>query len=172
MPDGEWLSVIRREYLQDFVLNGGASVKFVIPEEESEHRLLWEDLRHMSQEEGYFFAPVSAADTKVQMVDKIFHDVARQVPWDDLAHAFLCTALMDSSYLVPAERDEFSLSQIAYLNGMDLGEMRAVINNRLRERLTRDYSMTHEFRMAMLKLCQAQLDAQDLGGGVAEAVRE
>lgn len=172
MSDGEWLSVIRREYLQDFVLNGGASVKFVIPGEESEHQRLWEDLRNMAKDEGYFFAPVSAADTKVQMVDKIFHQVARQIPWEDLAHAFLCTTLMESSYLVPAEREEFSLSQIAYLNGMDLGEMRAVINNRLREHLTRDYSMTHEFRMAMLKLCQAQLDPQDLGGGVAEAVRE
>ena len=172
MPDGEWLSVIRREYLQDFVLNGGASVKFVIPGEESEHQRLWEALGRMSKEEGYFFAPVSAAATKVQMVDKIFHEVARQIPWDDLAHGFLCTTLMEGSYLVPAEREEFSLSQIAYLNGMDLGEMRAVINNRLRENLTRDYSMTHEFRMAMLKLCQAQLDPQDLGGGVAEAVRE
>ncbi len=50
--------------------------------------------------------------------------------------------------------------------------MRAVINNRLRERISRDYAMTHEFRQAMLKLCQAQLDPQDVGIGLPQAVKE
>ena len=133
---------------------------------------MWQDLGKAALEDGYVFAEVDAANTKVHMVDKLFNEVARQIAWDDLAHAFLCLTLLDSSYLVPAEREEFSLSQIAYLNGLDPGEMRAIINSRLRERLSQDYAMTHEFRMAMLKLCQAQLDPQDLSVGVAEAVRE
>ena len=172
MSDGDWLPVIRREYLQDFLRIGGAAVKFVIPEEPREHQELWQDLERAAREDGYVFAAVDAANTKVHMVDKLFNEVARQIAWDDLAHAFLCLTLLDSSYLVPAEREEFSLSRIAYLNGLDLPEMRAIINNRLRERLSQDYAMTHEFRMAMLKLCQAQLDPQDLSIGVAEAVRE
>ncbi len=172
MSDGDWLPILRREYLQNFVRNGGAAVKFVIPEEPWQHQELWQNLRKASQEDGYVFAEVDAANTKVHMVDKLFNEVARQIAWDDLAHAFLCLTLLDSSYLVPADREEFSLSRIAFLNGLDAGEMRAIINNRLRERLSQDYAMTHEFRMAMLKLCQAQLDPQDLSVGVAEAVRE
>ena len=172
MPDGDWLPILRREYLQNFVRNGGAAVKFVIPEEPWQHQELWENLRTASQEDGYVFASVDAANTKVHMIDKLFNEVARQIAWDDLAHAFLCLTLLDCSYLVPADREEFSLSRIAYLNGLDLGEMRAVINTRLRERLSQDYAMTHEFRMAMLKLCQAQLDPQDLSTGLAEAVKE
>jgi hypothetical protein len=58
------------------------------------------------------------------------------------------------------------------MNGLDLGEMRAITNNRLRDNLSRYFEMTDDFRMAMLKLCQAQLDPQDLGVGAAEAVRE
>ena len=168
----DWLSVLRSEYLQNFIKNGGGAVKFVVPGDSAEHQELWDELKSMSQEEGYAFAQVDAATTKVHMVDKLFSAVARQVDWDQLAHSFLCCTLLESSYLVPASREEFSLSQIAYLNGLDLGEMRAVINTRLRERLSHDYAMNQEFRQAMLKLCQAQLDPQDLGVGIVEAVRE
>jgi hypothetical protein len=168
----DWLAVLRREYLQDFIKNGGAGVKFVVPWEPSSHLALQDGLSRIAREEGYAFVSVNSATTKVQMVDKVFNEVARQIDWDELAHAFLCSTLLDSEYLVPADREEFNLAQIAYLNGLDVGEMRAVINNRLRERLSHDYNMTHEFRQAMLKLCQAQLDPQDLGVGIAEAVRE
>ena len=143
MSNGDWLPIIRREYLQDFVRIGGAAVKFVIPEESREHQKLWQDLERAAEEDGYVFAAVDAANTKVHMVDKLFNEVARQIGWDDLAHAFLCSTLLDSSYLVPAEREELSLSRIAYLNGLDLAEMRAIINSRLRERLSQDYAMTH-----------------------------
>ena len=168
----EWLAVLRREYLQDFIKNGGGAVKFVVPWGTDQHQELWQSLRMASQDEGYAFVAVNAAQTKVQMVDKLFNEVARQIDWDELAHTFLCSTLRDSSYLVPAEREDFSLSQIASLNGLDLGEMRAIINNRLRERLSQDYAMSQEFRQAMLRLCQNQLDPQDVGVGVAEAVRE
>ena len=168
----DWLAVLRQEYLQGFIKNGGAGVKFVVPWEYSEHQALLENLRTVSQEEHYAFAAVDAATTKVHMVDKLFNQAARQIPWDDLAYAFLRSTLLESDYLIPAEREGFSLSQIAYLNGLDVGEMRAVINNRLRERISRDYAMTHEFRQAMLKLCQAQLDPQDVGVGLSQAVKE
>lgn len=168
----DWLAVLRKEYLQNFIKDGGAGVKFVVPWEPSAHLALQDGLSRMAREEGYTFVSIDAAATKVQLVDKVFNEAARQVDWDELAHAFLCSTLLDSEYLVPADREEFNLVQIAYLNGLDVGEMRAVINTRLRERLSRDYNMTHEFRQAMLKLCQAQLDPQDLGVGMAEAVRE
>ena len=50
--------------------------------------------------------------------------------------------------------------------------MRRIVNSRLRDRLFRDYAMTHEFRIAMLRLCQAQLDPQDVGSGITEAIKE
>ncbi|MDA0734757.1 MAG: DUF2791 family P-loop domain-containing protein [Chloroflexi bacterium] len=168
----EWLAVLRREYLQDFIKNGGGAVKFVVPWGPPEHQELRQSLSQTSLEEGYTFVAVDAAQTKVQLVDKLFNEVARQIDWDELAYAFLCSTLREGSYRVPADRADFGLSRIAYLNGLDLGEMRAIINNRLRERLSQDYAMNQEFRHAMLKLCQEQLDPQDVGVGVAEAVRE
>lgn len=168
----EWLAVLRQEYLQDFIKNGGGAVKFVVPWGPAEGQELWQGLRRNARETDYAFVSVDAARTKVQLIDKLFNEVARQVDWDQLAHAFLCSTLLQGSYLVPPDREDFGLSQIASLNGLDLGEMRAIINNRLRERLSRDYAMNPEFRHAMMKLCQAQLDPQDVGAGVVQAVHD
>ncbi len=172
MPFNDWLSVLRREYLQDFIKNSGASVKFAIPRERQDHDQLWGELRRLSQEENYIFTSVDAAVTKVHMVDQLFHEVARQVDWDELTYTYLRSVLSESHYQIPPQRQELNLENLASLNGLDLGEMRAIVNNRIRECLSRDYSMTHDFRTAMLKLCQGLLDPQDLGNGVADAVKE
>lgn len=168
----EWLSVLRQEYLQGFIQNGGAAVKFVVPQGDTERQQVLDQLSSACREDNYLVVSIDSATTRLHLVDKLFHDIAKQICWDDLAYNFLCTMLLESHYLVPADREEFNIGQIAYLNGLDLGEMRAIINNRLREHLMRDYAMTQEFRTAMLKLCQAQLDPHDLGFGVTEAIKE
>ena len=168
----DWLEVLRVEYLQKFVKSAGAAVKFVIPQEHRHHELLWQGLREAAEQDDYLFVAVEAATTRVQMVDELFYEIARQVDWDGLALDFLYKTLADGQYLAPPDHSNFSLSQIAGMNGLDLGEMRAIINNRLRDNLSRYFEITDDFRMAMLKLCQAQLDPQDLGVGGAEAVRE
>lgn len=106
------------------------------------------------------------------MIDRLFHDISKQVAWDDLAYAFLCSTLLESQYRLPDDRKDFNLARLAVLNELDLGEMRRVINRRLRDRLFRDYAMTQEFRIAMLRLCQAQLDPAEIGAGMTESVKE
>jgi hypothetical protein len=168
----DWMRVMRTEYLHDFVKNAGAAIKFVIPQEPGQQQVVWSELEKASLENDYVFIPLDAAFTRVHMVDELFYEIARQVDWDELALDFLFKTLSDGKYLVPPDKSQFSLAQVASMNGLDLGEMRAIINNRLRDNLSRYFEMTDDFRMAMLKLCQAQLDPQDLGVGAAEAVRE
>jgi P-loop Domain of unknown function (DUF2791) len=172
MQAEDWLSMIRKEYLQDFILSGGATVKFVVPLEGLEHQGLLEKLRQAAEENGYLFVAVDAATTKAHMIDGLFHAAAKQVAWDDLAYAFLCAILSDSQYRLPDDRKDFNLAHLAVLNGLDLGEMRRIINSKLRDGLFRDYAMAQEFRIAMLRLCQTQLDPQEVGTGMAEAIKE
>ena len=171
LPAHDWLAVLRKEYLQDFIRSGGAAVKFAVPLDSMEHKGLLAALRQMAEEDDYLFVSVDAAITRVHMIDRLFHAVARQVAWDDLAYAFLRSTLAAGHYRLPDDRKDFSLTQLAVLNGLDVGEMRLIINSRLRDRLFRDYAMTQEFRIAMLRLCQVQLDPQEVGAGMAEAVR-
>ena len=172
IPVDDWLEILHKEYLQDFIKSGGAAVKFAIPLEGLEHQALLRKLGQVAEEDGYLFVSVDAAMTRAHMIDRMFYAVAKQVTWDDLAYTFLCSTLSESRYRLPEYRRDFSLAQLASLNGLDLGEMRTIINKRLRDKLFRDYAMTQEFRIAMLRLCQTQLDPQEVGAGMNEAIRE
>ena len=168
----DWLKIFHKEYLQDFIKSGGAAAKFVIPLNGMEHKELLKKLRQAAEDDGYLFVSVDAATTRVHMIDRLFHVIAKQVPWDDLAYTFLCSTLTESQYRLPEDRDDFSLTRLASLNGLEMGEMRRIINKRLQNKLFRDYAMAQEFRIAMLRLCQTQLDPQEVGAGMDEAIRE
>jgi hypothetical protein len=171
MPADKWLSELRKEYLQNFIPSGGAAVKFVVPVDGLEHQGLLDKLKQGAEEDGYLFVSVDAATTKLHMIDQVFHAVAKQVAWDDLAYTFLC-ATLKHQYRLPENRKDFGLEQLAALNSLDLWEMQRIIDNRLRDRPFKDYAMTDAFRRAMRMLCQAQLAPQDVGAGIAEAIKE
>jgi len=172
IPVDEWLLVLRQEYLRDFIKRGGAAVKFVVPLDGLEHKVILDKLRQAAEETGYLFASVDAAITKAHMIDKVFHTVAKQVAWDDLAYTFLRSTLSESQYRLPAERKDFDLEHLASLNGHGVGEMRVIINHRLQEQLFRDYAMTQEFRIAMQWLCRAQLEPKSVPAGIPEGIRD
>ena len=172
IPVQDWLAVLRKEYLQDFIKSGGAAVKFAVPLNGMEQkRLFILPFRQIAEDAGYLFVSVDAATTKVHMIDRLFHDIAKQVAWDDLAYRFLCATLLENQYRLPDDRNDFSLAHLAELNALDVGEMRRIINVRVRDRLLKDYAMTQEFRFAMLLLCRAQLDPAEVGACVAESVK-
>lgn len=172
MPAHDWLSILRKEYLQDFVRNGGAAVKFVVPLDCLEHDDLAEQLRLAAEEDGYLFVFLDSATTKTQMIDRIFNAIAREVAWDDLAYSFVRALLSEKQYRLPEDREHFSLEQIATLNGHDVGEMRVIINHLLRDRLFRDYAMTQEFRTAMMWLCRAQIDPEGVPTGIPQGIKD
>jgi hypothetical protein len=171
MKPEEWLGVIQREYLQDFVKQGGAAVKFVVPLNETGPAPIVDGLTALAGKEGYFFAPVDAATTKIHLIEQLFFKVARQADWDDLSLAFLRN-ILGEHYKLPSDNDVFDLKKIAIANGFEEREIRPLINNRLRERLFQDYAMTQEFRIAMLWLCRYRLDPAEVGEELHQGIIE
>src|SRR5688572_29387043 len=112
----EWLEVVRREYLQDFIRDGGAAVKFTVASG-ADRAALRVNLHDLAASEGFLFAAIDAATTKSHMIEHLFHDVARQVDWDELAYLFLARIVAENALQMPSERSEFSLRAIAELNG-------------------------------------------------------
>ena len=84
-----WLETIRGEYLHDFIKHGGAAVKFVVPMEDNDHNQLLNLLRKTSEEENYLFTSANAVSTKIHRIDNLFHEVARQIDWDELSYVFV-----------------------------------------------------------------------------------
>ncbi len=167
----EWLSELRKQYLKNFIQLGGAAVKFIVPQDGLEHHLLSAKLQEAAEDDGYLFVSLDAASTKTNMIDKVFHAVAKQVDWDGLAYNFLRSTLSER-YRVPEDCKDFNLEHLASLNGLFPADMNFEINTRLKERLGRDYDMAQEFRIAMSRLCQTQVDAHVLGPGMAAAIKE
>lgn len=172
MTPQEWLDTIRKEYLQDFIRRGGAAVKFVVPMEEIKHQQLRDELRKAAEEEGFLFAFIDAASTKIHMIDKLFHEVARQVDWDGLAYSFVTRIFKENKYELPTIPDEFNLERIAQLNNREEKLLRKDLNTWLEKVIYRDFEMSQEFRIAMIRLCMAQLDPGGASPFLSNAVKE
>jgi hypothetical protein len=155
---GDYLVFLRSEYLAGFVPAGGAAVKFVVPQDGASLPELEHDLEAAARRDGYVFARVDAREVKVHMVDRLFFDVARQVPWDELARAVVLRALEDLRFHLPPEGTPLTLESLAETNRYDAQELRRDLARRLQQEILGDYLLAQEFRTAMLRLCQAQVD--------------
>ncbi|MBN1188237.1 MAG: DUF2791 family P-loop domain-containing protein [Dehalococcoidales bacterium] len=161
LKPADWLSVMKKEYLQDFIREGGTAVKFVIPLEGDDFQQIKSGLQGIAEQENYACFLIDAANVKVHLTEQIFFQIARQVDWDNLTLSFL-HRLLQEHYRLPEAQEEFNLKKIAELNGYEEREIRVFVNTRLKDSLFRNYAMTQEFRIAMLMLCHHQLDSEEV----------
>ena len=173
MDPNDWLEVIRREYLADFVAAGGAAVKVVVPADAAGRHDVRHRLRTSAEPLGYAFASVDAETTKIHLIDRLFFEVARQVDWDALARAYLAGSLVTMGYRLPqdvaapVEAPEglgdgaLTITRLAAVNNLPEAAFLVDIKRALWNRLLGDHALAREFRLAMIRLCIAQLDPAD-----------
>ncbi len=161
---GEYVELLGREYLGDYVADGGAAVKFVVGSDDAVADAYLSGLRTAAGDAGYLVATVDAATTRVHLFEQVFFEVARQVDWEALARTAAASALVAAGYPSPETR-ELSLEQVAAHHRVEARELRRDVDRELQQRVHRDYAMVAELRTAMLRLCQAQLRT----GQVADA---
>ncbi len=168
----EWLDIVRKEYLQDFISKGGAAVKFLIPFEDHRYDRCRQELRRVADEEGFLFASVDAATIKIHMIDRLFHEVARQIAWDDFAYKFLVELIKENGYEVPSNRGEFNMQALVALNEVEERTLRREINKWLTKKIYKDFKMSQEFRIAMMQLCLAELESQTVRDNIFSSIQE
>lgn len=158
MRPADYLAFLRAEYLADFVRGGGAAVKFVVPLDGTPPEEVGAALRRDAEAEGYLVARVDAREVKLHMIDRLFFDIARQLPWDALAHGVVVRALESLRFRLPDAGAPPTIEALAAANDYDEQELRRDLNRRLQQQILGDYLMAREFRTAMLRLCQARVD--------------
>ena len=67
----EWLAVIKDEYLDGFVRDGGSSIKFVVPVKEALAPLIKTRLQEIGSVLDYLVVRVDSRDTRVHMPQEI-----------------------------------------------------------------------------------------------------
>jgi len=168
----EWLDTLCKEYLQDFIKHGGAAVKFVVPMEDFKNDQIINLLRKSSERENYLFAHVNAVSTKIHMIDKLFHEVARQIDWDELSSTFVKNIFIQNGYEMPKQDEDFNLQHIAAINKREEKFLRRELRSWLEKEIFHDFEMSQEFRIAMIRLCIDQLDAAGPPPFLSNAVKE
>ena len=78
----EWFQTIQQEYLQRYVGQGGSAVKFVVTPSDTDRVHVQDRLVALAEKEHYACIRVDAKDTKIHMMDKFFHQVARTGPME------------------------------------------------------------------------------------------
>lgn len=160
LPLAEWLSLIEREYLSDFVPAGGASVKFAILDDAALDAAA-ERLIGLGQARGMLTVRVEAAHTRVHMMHELFFAIARALPWDGLVQRYLEGLFGANAYPWPRPGAAMSMAELAAAFAVAPALLARQRDHWLTVDLWEDRLLAQDFRAAMLRLCLARLEAEE-----------
>jgi len=167
VPVDDWLELLDREYLSDYVLSGGSVVKVITGSDESLEQAL-DAYQVLSGHYGYFFANLNAAELisdgtrpdgkkpDLHRIDRFFFEATSDVDWRAWAAAEARRFLTNNGIHV-GERALNDLEGIAADNGRDVTDLLNQYQRGFATPLIRDHSMAIEFRTALTALSRAQL---------------
>lgn len=163
----EYLDFAAREYLTGYIDEGGAAVKLLAVGDDATRAQLSSGFAGLDG--GFAVVAVDAASTRVHLVDELFTAVARQLDWVALAAAVVRRALDRAAF--PAGDDtDLDLGAIARHHDVDAAELYRSVRRALEQLVLRDTELSHDFRVAMLRLCQERLGRGDVSAAERETV--
>ena len=160
MPIQEWLDVIRKEYLEGFVRDGGTTIKFAVPTSEDLAPLLENSFTRIASNLGYLVAAVDAGETRVHMPQDIFFRIAQQIDWRLLARRVILRLSQDSGYLtdtIDPETESPVLEAVSIANSVDQSIIALELRRRFSRSVAQNRNMSRDFRSAMTHLCLTEI---------------
>lgn len=164
-----YLDFLSKEYLAGYLRAGGAAVRFVVAGDDEVSRRWHEGLGAAAHAEGCLYVTVDSAETKVHMIDQVYAAVARTVDWRHLARQAVGAAWRDIG-LPPSSRQELGVGAVAALHDVDAREAARSIRRQLESTVLHDTGLAREFRVAVLRLGQAELGTGDVTDEERDAV--
>ena len=167
-----YLDFIDKEYLASYVGHGGAAVKLLAVGDESAAKDLADGLASIG--DGFQHAAVDAATTRIHMVDQVFAAVARQLDWIALAGSVVRAAFDQCGFPLPPGSGQpgadLSIAAVASYHEVDGAELYRSVRRAIEQTVLKDAGLSHEFRVAMLRLCQEHLGRGDVSAAERETV--
>jgi hypothetical protein len=170
IPLSEWVELVRREYLEDFIPSGGAAVKIAVAEAAGVPAVL-ESLTRAGMAHGHLTVRVDGAQVRLYLIDKLFHVVAQQVDWDALTARWLRNLMRDNGIAVEPDHPLQDVDGIAAANGRTRQDVMAEINRLIANKILKEYGLAKEFRTAMAMLCWGQINPQNVTPTDADLVK-
>lgn len=157
-----YLEFLSKEYLTDFIRRGGAAVKFVVTVDDATRERFAGGMAEAAAGEGLAFARIDSDVTRAHQVDQLFFELSRQLDWEGSAGRFVRSVYESVSFPVPDEPGALAVEDAAERHGVDRRELYRSVRRKLEAEVLYDHKMNQQFRLAMLRLCQAQLQAGDV----------
>ncbi len=157
LPLSEWLSVVEREYLSEFVPAGGAAVKFAILDDGAIGTAV-EQLVGLGQAHAMQTVHLEAGRTRIHLMHELFFAVARALPWDSLVQRYLEALFGDHAYVWPRPGEPMTVADLANAFEVAPNLLGRHVDQWLTEGLWDDRRLTQDFRAALLLLCLSRLE--------------
>ncbi len=168
-----WLEFLRTEYLESFIHDGGASIKFAVPLDEHLREEIENGISGHAINAGYIVVRISSAVTRVHMIDQLFFRVAEQIPWRQLSRNVIVKLAKEEGYAIPTERNPEPMAQsLAAVNGLDPGMLTMQALRWISSHVFGQQSLAHDFRFAVTQLCQAELSGGPDGDTMVEVITD
>lgn len=152
----EYLDFAAEEYLRTYIRCGGAAVKLAVPGSDEVAKRFGEGLAELAAQGGFTGAAVDSAQTRIHLMDQLFFAVARQIDWMALAARVLHDAYQQAGFPAAGRAaGELTVAAVAELHGIDAMELYRSLRRTLESAILADTALSHEFRVAMLRLCQS-----------------
>ena len=166
----EWLNVIRDEYLDGFVKDGGSSIKFAVPTKSDLAPLLEDALDNTASDLGYIVVKINSGETGVHMPQEIFFRIAQQIDWRLLARRAVLRLCENTPYrtdTIDPGQETPILEAISAANAVEESQIALELRRVLPDTVTRNRNMSRDFRSAMTHLCLTEMGS---AGNNLEAV--
>jgi hypothetical protein len=166
-----WLSLIDKEYLRDFIANGGSAVKFV---ESQPERLEEIQSRIIALAEGHGLATcrIDAAQSKLHIIQDVFFAISRSLDWTAMAQGFVEALVAKNGYEWPRPGHAVTFQDVAAFNRIAVPLLKRDLNHWLTDDIWHDRTMTQDFRAAMTQLCLTRLESSETDPVVTAPVIE
>jgi hypothetical protein len=156
----EWFDIVKKEYLEGFLKDGGSAIKFVVPTKEHLTKLLKDGCRSVASDLGYVVVEVDSSETKVHMPQEIFFRVAQQIDWTLLTRQMVLKLCKDAEYPdadVDLGAEKSVLEQISAATDIPRQIIEMRLQNVLPNVITFNGNMSRDFRVAMTHLCLMEM---------------
>ncbi len=159
LPLSKWLGTIAGEYLNGFIRDGGASIKFVVPMEPGLDARIASETINLGTSLKYIVTQVNAGETRVHLPQEIFFKVAQQIDWRLLARLVIIRLAEERGYKITGISPDSSspiLGAIGQANALDEQFVLQELRPRLQDEVFRNRKLAKDFRFAMNHLCLAE----------------
>lgn len=171
VPTLVWLELMQQEYLDEFIVGGGAAIKFVVGD--SDDIVTVNDrITKAAARDGLLQVSIDAAATKLHMIQDVFFAVARSIDWDATAQKYIEALFNKQGYEWPRPGEATPIHTVADGNRVDVTLLRREVRQWLTADIMRDSRMAQDFRIAMTRLCLRRLEPDDSHVGVIAPVLE